>query len=170
MNFETKKLNWRPPGKNGLSDDFDDSFVRVIGFSFIPNICKIDNKVEERKGEKERWKKHSADQRIRTLNRERERGRRAQRSEGDLWLARLSCQNINVTAKIITQPRPKAGVFFCVFFFSSCRANDWFVASASSYWLVRGLMTCSNFLNFLNFSHPLFNGVFDCRPSLFSIE
>ena len=35
--------------------------------------------------------------------------------------------------------------FLCV---CVCRANDWFVASVSSYWLVRGLMTCSNFLNF----------------------
>ena len=30
-------------------------------------------------------------------------------------------------------------------------------------WLVRGLMTCSNFWNFF---HALFNGGFDCRPSL----
>ena len=37
-------------------------------------------------------------------------------------------------------------VLKCWWFFSpSCRANDCFVASASSYWLVRGLMTCSNF-------------------------
>ena len=32
------------------------SFARVIGFSFIPNIRKIDNKVKERKGGKTKMK------------------------------------------------------------------------------------------------------------------
>ena len=35
-----------------------------------------------------------------------------------------------------------------LFVFSTYRANDWFAASVSSYWLVRGLMTRSNFLKF----------------------
>ena len=70
-------------------------------------------------------------------------------------------------ALVITRPRPKAGdrvikcsLFVCFRLFSS----------TSYFSLVRGtLVTQSNFFNFFNFSHTLFNGG-DCRPCLFSIE
>ena len=44
-------------------------------------------------------------------------------------------------------------------------------SSTLNFSLVRGtLVTRLNFLNFLNFSHALFNGGFNCLSSLFSIE
>ena len=52
------------------------SFTHVIGFSFIPNIRKIDNKVEERK------RRQKKDERISfepSIERERERERQRER-------------------------------------------------------------------------------------------